>query len=135
MNYIDVTEDAGKRYFSKKQEGPVIMLNLLKFKDVADYSEFPELKPDESISGKKAYDFYMKHTLPLLKEVGSSLIFMGRPDHFLIGPQEEKYDLMLLVKHESASRFLEFAGNEKYKAIAGHRAAALADSRLLPVRE
>lgn len=135
MKYIDVTQDAGQRFFSKRQQGPVIMVNLLKFKEEADYSAFPQLAPSEPISGKKAYDEYMKHTLPLLKEAGSSLIFMGRPDYFLIGPQDEKYDLMLLVKHESAAKFLEFANNEAYKAIEGHRTASLEDSRLLPVKE
>ncbi len=135
MKYIDVTQDAGKRFFSKPQNGPVTMLNLLKFKNVSDYSDFPDLDPGEGTSGKAAYDLYMKHTLPLLKEAGSSLIFMGRPDQFLIGPQDIKFDLMLLVKHESAAKFLEFAGNPAYKAIQGHRTAALEDSRLLPIKE
>jgi uncharacterized protein (DUF1330 family) len=135
MKYIDVTEEAGKRFFSKPQSGPIIMLNLLKYREEADYAEHPDLDPGNPISGKKAYDLYMKHTLPLLKEAGSSLIFMGRPDYFLIGPQDVKYDLMLLVKHESAVRFLEFATNPAYKAIQGHRTAALIDSRLLPVKE
>ena len=135
MKFINVTENAGKRFFSKKQEGPIIMLNLLKFKDLADYELFPDLKPPQAVSGKKAYDEYMKHTIPLLKEAGSSLIFMGRPDYYLIGPQEEKYDLMLLVKHESAASFLAFANDERYQEIAGHRSAALEDSRLLPIKE
>ena len=135
MKYIDVTEDVGRRFFSKKQEGPIIMLNLLKFKELADYTVFPELKPSGPISGKKAYDEYMKHTLPLLKAAGSSLIFMGKPDLYLIGPQSEKYDLMLLVKHESAAKFLEFANDKNYQSIAGHRTAALEDSRLLPIKE
>ena len=51
----------------------------------------------------------------------------------MIGPEAEKWDAMLLVQHESAEKFIAFAQDESYLKIAGHRTAALEDSRLLPM--
>lgn len=132
-SYIYPTQEAGKAFYMKQLKGEVTMLNLLKFKEVADYSSAPELAPSEPVSGKEAYDLYVKHTIPFLKEAGSEVIFSGTADSFLIGPQDEEWDLVLLVKHASAERFLAFAANEDYLKIAGHRTAALEDSRLLPI--
>jgi hypothetical protein len=54
------------------------MLNLLRFRDIADYSETPELMPSESISGAEAYQKYIDHTLPFLKESGGDSVFLGK---------------------------------------------------------
>ena len=52
---------------------------------------------------------------------------------FLIGPPEERWDLVMLVRHRSVETFVAFASNEAYSAGLGHRLAAISDSRLLPV--
>lgn len=131
--FLDVTPEAGKQFFSNPPKGEIVMLNLLKFKDIADYSRTPALAPEAVISGKKAYELYMQHTLPFLKEAGSEVLFSGTSSSFLIGPSHENWDFVLLVKHKDAATFLAFAQNEAYLSIAGHRTAALEDSRLLPV--
>ncbi len=133
--YLDVTQEAGKEFFTKKSEGSVVMLNLLKFREFADYSKSPELAPTNKISGKEAYQLYMKHTLHFLKSAGSEVIYQGKSHSFLIGPEDEKWDVVLLVKHKSAAKFLEFASDKGYLAGAGHRTAALEDSRLLPIEK
>ncbi|MDF1695551.1 MAG: DUF1330 domain-containing protein [Saprospiraceae bacterium] len=133
--YIKVTEEAGKRFFSRPHTSPVVMLNLLKFRQVADYSSLPLLKPEKEISGKSAYRKYSNAVLPMLVKIGSEVIFSGSAKEFLIGPNEEEWDYVLLVKHQSVSEFLKFATNEQYLAIEGHRTAALDDSRLLPITE
>ena len=132
-SFLDVTPEAGRNYFSNPPKGEIVMLNLLKFKDIADYSHFPSIAPKETISGKEAYQLYMDQTLPFLKEANSEVIFSGKSNSFLIGPFQEDWDLVLLVKHKDAATFLAFAQNKKYLAIAGHRTAALEDSRLLPI--
>lgn len=133
--YLDVTQEVGREFFTKKSEGSIIMLNLLKFRELADYSESPELAPTNKISGKEAYQLYMKHTLPFLKSAGGEVIYQGKSHSFLIGPEDEKWDVVLLVKHKSAAKFLEFASDKGYLAGIGHRTAALEDSRLLPIEK
>jgi len=133
--YLDATQEAGKAFYQRHIEGPVIMLNLLKFKSVADYAQTPALAPADEISGKEAYRLYMDYTMPFLKESGGELIFYGKGGHYLIGPEAERWDAILLVKHKSVATFMEFATNKEYLKGMGHRTAALEDSRLLPMEE
>ena len=116
-------------------QGSVVMLNLLRFRDLADYSSTPELAPTEPISGKQAYQRYVEHTLPFLNKSGGEILFMGEGGHFLIGPANEYWDAVLLVKQDSVNSFLAFESDVEYMKGIGHRTAALADSRLLPIVE
>ena len=111
------------------------MLNLLRFRDVADYSASPELQPEKPISGKEAYQRYIDHTLPFLNESGGEILLMGEGGKYLIGPQDERWDAVLLVKQNSVESFLAFEENQEYLKGIGHRTAALKDSRLLPITE
>lgn len=131
--YIEPTREAAIALFQRGIEGEVVMLNLLRFRETADYSGHPELAPEEDITGEQAYKLYMKHAAPFIQEAGGEVIFMGAAGACLIGPQEERWDLVLLVKQRSVSDFFSFANNKDYLAILGHRTAALEDSRLLPM--
>ena len=111
------------------------MLNLLRFRETADYSATPDLAPDTPISGSEAYQRYIKHVTPLLADAGSEVIYMGQGGGHLIGPLDEHWDLAILVRHTSVEKFVSFASLDAYLAIAGHRTAALADSRLLPLED
>ena len=133
--YLEATQEAGKAFYQRQIAGPVVMLNLLKFREIADYSNFPNLNPGNTISGQEAYQLYIKHTLPFLHKIGSTILFSGKGGPFLIGPETERWDSVILVRHPSAQQFLEFARNEDYLKGTGHRIAALEDSRLLPIEE
>ncbi len=134
--YIDVSQEAGIEFYQKfHQKGKVVMLNLLKFKNIADYSDLKAIKPNKEISGEAAYKLYMEHTLPFLEKAESKVLFYGESGSFVIGPANEKWDMVLLVEHASVSKFMEFAQNEAYLKYAGHRTASLDDSRLLPISQ
>jgi len=134
--YIETTQEAGRKfYMDYKGKGKVVMLNLLKFKQWADYSSYETLKPAEKISGKEAYKLYMHSIQSVFESAGSRVLFFGKSHDFMIGPASVKWDAVLLAEHESAERFIEFAQNEEYLKHYGHRQAALEDSRLLPSSE
>ncbi len=116
-------------------QGSIVMLNLLRFRQTADYSATPELAPSTAISGAAAFQRYIEHTLPYLRESGGDLLFLGSGGPFLIGPPDERWDMAMLVRQESVESFLAFASHESYLAGIGHRTAALEDSRLLPLSE
>lgn len=131
--YLTPTREAGRDFIMRNIQGNVVMLNLLRFRDCADYSETPELAPAEPISGEAAYQRYIAHTLPYLEQSGGEILFMGKGGSFLIGPPDERWDAVLLIKQHSVDRFLAFESNENYMKGIGHRTAALEDSRLLPL--
>jgi hypothetical protein len=135
QRYLEPAPDAARAFFSRPPVGRVVMLNLLRFRPIADYSATPDLAPPSPISGETAYRLYMDHTIPHLEKSGGKLLFYGKGDRFLIGPADERWDATMLVSQASAAAFLAFATNKEYLAGIGHRAAALEDSRLLPLVE
>src|SRR5215510_12571743 len=133
--YLEPTQEAGRAFFQRGIAGPVVMLNLLRFRAVADYAANPELAPAAPISGAAAFDRYIAHTLPYLRESGGELLFLGEGGAFLIGPPGERWDCAMLVRQSSVQSFMAFANHAGYLAGLGHRTAALEDSRLLPLVE
>lgn len=134
--YLTPTQEAGQNFIMREIKGNVIMLNLLRFRKIADYSNSPELTPNNPISGKDAYQLYIEHTLPFLKSSGGEILFMGEGGNYLIGPTDEQWDAVLLIKQNNVeSFFLNFESNQDYLKGIGHRTAALEDSRLLPIDE
>lgn len=135
MCYLEPTQESGRAFVQRSLVGTIVMLNLLRFRETADYSTSPELDPGVAISGHAAFQIYIQHTLPFLREMGGDLMFLGTGGKFLIGPQAERWDLAMLVRQHSVESFLSFATHQPYLAGMGHRTAALEDSRLLPLSE
>lgn len=135
-NYIETTAELGKQfYLDFKGKGKLVMLNLLKFKKIADYSGVKDFESKKQISGKEAYQLYIANVAPELEKVGSKILFSGNSKNYLIGPDSESWDAVLLVEHQSLEFFLEFTKNEEYLKSLIHRIAALENSRLLPTLE
>jgi hypothetical protein len=133
--YLEPTTEAGRAFMARGITGSVVILNLLRFREVADYSRTPALSPPEPISGAAAFQRYIDHTMPYLKESGGELLFLGDGGAFLIGPADERWDMAMLVRQSSPEAFIAFNSNAAYLAGIGHRLAALEDSRLLPLVE
>ena len=133
MSYLQPTDDAVMKFLSRDIVGPVTMLNLLRFRELADYSDDPQLAPAVAISGRAAFELYIEHTIPFLRETGGDLVYLGSGGDYLIGPAEEGWDMAMLVRQRSVEDFLAFASHEAYLAGIGHRTAALSDSRILPL--
>lgn len=133
--YLEPTPAAGRDLMLRGITGPVTMLNLLRFRAQADYAATPALAPEAPITGAEAFDRYIAHTLPFLRETGGDLVFLGAGAGFLIGPPGERWDVAMLVRQASLDAFMAFAAHEPYLAGLGHRTAAIEDSRLLPLVE
>ncbi|WP_343539251.1 hypothetical protein AB3466_14420 [Sphingobacterium thalpophilum] len=117
----------------KNIQGAIVNLNLIRLKEIADYSEFPEIAPASEISGYKAFMLYIDLAKRFVEQGGGEILFIGKGDRFLIGPQDEQWDICMLIKQKSVSDFFAFEQNPDYMKIAGHRSAAILDSRLLPL--
>ncbi len=135
QSYFEPNPVSGRAFVRRAIAGEVVMLNLVRFRERADYSANPELAPAVPFSGREAYDRYIAHTLPYLRESGGDLLFMAEGGEWLIGPDGECWDRALLIRQKNVDAFLAFAAHEPYLAGLGHRTAALADSRLLPLVE
>jgi uncharacterized protein (DUF1330 family) len=103
---------------------PVIMLNLLNYRDVAE----PGFGVD-GLSGRDAYGVYGRAFAELNPRFGGEPVWMGRALNTIIG--EEDWDVVILVRYPTRRQFVAMVSDPEYQAIAPIRAAALADSRLV----
>ncbi|MEM8601277.1 MAG: DUF1330 domain-containing protein [Bacteroidota bacterium] len=131
--HIDPQPEAIAAFLHRDHAAPVVMLNLLRFREAADYGARPNLAPPSPISGREAYAVYLRHTQPFLAKYGAEVVVHGRGEAFLIGPDGPAWDAVLVVRYPSTAAFLALAQDPDYLAGAGHRTAALVDSRLLPI--
>lgn len=109
---------------------PVVMLNMLNFAEYANYADDSEI-----VSGREAYSRYAAQAVKFVQEVGGRVIWRGAALSPLIAPVGEDWDEIFLVRYPAVENFMEMLLNPEYQAITRHRRAALADSRLIALRE
>ncbi|MCU1600217.1 MAG: hypothetical protein JWO22_926 [Frankiales bacterium] len=110
------------------------LLNMLRFKEIADYSSAPELAPGAAISGADAYDRYLASVLPAVREAGGTVLYRGAGGPWLLGPADEQWDLVLIVRHVDEQAFSALLTDPGYHLGTPHRTAALVDSRAIVLR-
>jgi uncharacterized protein (DUF1330 family) len=110
---------------------PVVMLNLLRYREQAAYPAGSQHAP---CTGREAYARYGAIAVRHVQAVGGQPIWMGESQLTVIGPSHETWDEVLLVQYPSRQAFLGMAANPEYLACTEHRTAALADSRLIAMR-
>ncbi len=76
-SYIKAGTEAGKDFFLSPINGPIPMLNLLRFKERTYYSLFPEFDPGSTLTGRKAYDMYIKVLLLISMALGAKSSLEG----------------------------------------------------------
>ncbi len=131
MKTINPTSRAMTEVLSNTpKDQPVVMLNLLKFREHANYEG-----QREGVSGREAYQEYGRGAIHCIKAVGGDLVWSGAPTGVLIGPEYEQWDEVLLVRYPSLDAFLKMIESPEYKRIVHHRTAAIDDSRLIPMLE
>jgi hypothetical protein len=90
--YLEPTKESGRAIIMRQMKGQIVMLNLLRFSETADYSATLGLAPQTPISGAEAFQKYIDHTLPYLRETDGEPLFLVSGGPFLIGPETERWD-------------------------------------------
>jgi uncharacterized protein (DUF1330 family) len=111
---------------------PVVMLNLLRFVEQANYLPEHDALP---CTGFEAYMRYGEAVVPLIEKVAGKSIWQGKQKAMLIGPQDKDWQLIVLVKYPNPQAFIDMAMSPDYQKISFHRTAALLDSRLIAMEE
>jgi len=123
--HVDPTAEQIKALADAPDDGPIVMLNLLRFKERAD-GVFAE----EGISGREAYARYSVDAAACAAKVGGRIVSAIECAETVIGPDGE-WDVCALVEYPSRAAFLEMVADETFQAAHPKRTAALADSRLV----
>lgn len=121
QSHLEINPEQFKAFVQLPMDTTVVMLNLLKFKDMV---------PETGLSGAESYKEYMRQATPFFAKAGAEVLYMGKPKTLLIGPEnEDLWDKVLLVKYNTIAGFLGMVQAEGYPSHL--RAKALEDSRLI----
>ena len=109
-------------FFGGPENGPFVMVNLLKFKETAEYAD----GSDADLSGARAYARYGKGIQACLAAVDGKQIYAGPVTGLMIGEVEELWDMVALVEYPSLAAMQKMMSSPEYRAIEVHRKAGLA---------
>lgn len=113
-----------------KLDEPVIMLNLLRYREVAT-----EGFGVDGLSGRDAYGEYGRLFAQLHLRFGGEPIWMGKTHTTVIGLENERWDICILVRYPSRQHFLDMVHDSEYQKISPIREAALAESKLIEMSQ
>ena len=111
-------------------EGPVYMVNMVRFRDRADYHGTSALPP---CSGREAY---FQRYAPAFNKVAQGedygVFWLGNVREVLVGAEGEQWDDIVIVRYSSFAALRRIFQSGAYEEEAApHRRAALADWRFL----
>ena len=117
--------------FALGDDDPILMVNLLKFKDKAEYEDGRAT----NLTGREAYEIYVTETREHLADVGAELILGGEVSGLLLGEVEELWDAFGVARYPSRKAMIAMARNPAYIESEKHRAAGLAGQLNIEVSE
>ena len=108
INAMQPTPEQLQGFLATDFDGPLVMVNLLKF------------KPN---GGREEYAKYSKAVVPLLEKVGGRVLFSGDAKFCLIGNAE--WDAVALAEYPSPQALFQMASSAEYQEIHKFRDAGL----------
>ena len=103
---------------SPSDDGPVWMVNLMKYREVADYVDGRKT----TISGQEADDLYSP--IDSLTAVGAEIVFLGDVDQQLLG-DNTVWDRIAVVKYPTRRSFIEMQSRSEFQESHKHKDAGM----------
>lgn len=117
------TSEQIQALLSHPDDGPVVMLNLLRFKPQADAA---------AESGQASYERYAIAMRQVVESEGGRFLWAGTVDGVVVGPPDaEGFHVAGIVEYPSRKKFVEIATSAKVQEIGLDRAAGLESQWLL----
>ena len=120
-NKVNPNQEQMAGFLEGDVDSPIEMVNLLKFKDKAEYDD----GKDTDLSGWEAYAIYAKEVVEHLKKVGGEQVFFGRVERLMLGEVEELWDMVAIARYPSRKAMLQMISDPDYIKSAKHRSAGL----------
>lgn len=121
-NKVVPNEEQMRGFMEPGHDGPIYMLNLLKFKAKAEYEDSRQT----DLTGAEAYAIYGKEVARHLQKVGGAPMFSASVERLMLGEVEELWDSAAIAMYPSRQAMLEMISSKDYQASAVHRTAGLA---------
>jgi uncharacterized protein (DUF1330 family) len=118
---ITPTREQFTEFAQGRQEGEVVMINLLHFdrsgtSEGSDSGEGTSTSTSTSTStGKDAYRDYSAQVIKMVEARGGKLLWTGRPEQVLIGDTDaDAWDMVALVSYPSRAAFIDMVTSPSY---------------------
>jgi uncharacterized protein (DUF1330 family) len=121
-NAVTASDEQIAGFFDAPEDGPFVMVNLLKFKPRAEYAD----GSDAELSGASAYGRYGAAVTKLIEGLGGRIVYGGAVTSLMLGQVDELWDSVGLVEYPSMAAFQAMIASPEYAAITHHRTAGLA---------
>jgi len=121
-NLVHPTAEQAQAFFSAPEDGPFVMVNLLKFRKNAEY-------PDGShaqLSGREADLRYGMAVRAHIKGVGGKPGYAGPVTGLMLGEVEDLRDMVAFAEYPSLEAMRKMVQSDAYREIAQRRDAGLA---------
>ena len=128
--YLDPTRESFDAFKALPRDTPVNMLNLLTFRDHAEYPE-GHANADLGWTGARAYQEYGTTSGAVFSRVGGSIIWRGTMESMLIGPQDKNWEVAFIARYPTSGAFMEMVTDPDYKKAVINRQAGVLTSRLI----
>lgn len=114
---IDFTDDGLKDYLDQDPGGPVVMLNLLRF------------RPD---GGEQSYMAYAEAfgTSGITDSYGVEIVYIGTASTILVAEDGQTWDMVALIRYPSRRHFVDMVNDPRYRKFEHLRREALIESVL-----
>ena len=120
-NKVHPSKEQMEGFLEPGQEGPIYMVNLLKFRESATYED----GRDSDLTGAQAYAIYGRAVADLVRDLGGSMVFSGTVSRLMLGEVEDLWDQVAIVMYPSRAAMLDMVVSDAYRDIAVHRDAGL----------
>ena len=112
---VDPTGADLKNLLAEDPGGPVVMLNLLRFK---------------AGGGRESYAEYGRGIAPYLSKVGGEVVYAGDGSTALVAEVGQAWDAVLLVRYPSREAFCRMVADPDYQQFTHFRTEALEEAVL-----
>ena len=120
-NKVIPSEEQMKGFVEGDIDSPISMLNLLKFKDKAEYED----GRTTDLTGREAYQIYALAVAKLVENTGGKVLFGAEVSRLMLGEVEELWDTVAIAQYPSRRKMLEMMMSSEYAEISVHRTAGL----------
>lgn len=128
--FIDPSPANFQAFKDLPRDRPINMLNLLLYRDLAEYPEGHE-HAGKGWSGRRAYEEYGRTSGPIFRKLGGTIIWRGTFETMVTGPEGRRWDDGFIARYPDAGAFFAMIKNPEYQLAVVNRTAALVDSRLV----
>lgn len=122
VNAVFPPAEQAAAFFGAAEDGPFVMVNLLKFKERAEYPD----GSDAHLTGREAYARYGAAVRACLEAVGGKALYAGAITELMIGEVDDLWDMVALAQYPSRAAMMAMVQSPDYQAIEKHRIAGLA---------